>query len=61
MKTNKIKEETRNKCDECKTELVKTYVFTEFKIPFVCWVCPKSECFQLYEKEFMKKYHKNIR
>ena len=50
MKRNK------NICDECGTKLEKTFVMTEFRIPFVCWVCPKSECFQLYEKEFKNKY-----
>jgi len=46
----------KNVCDECGTELEKTFVLTEFKIPFVVWVCPKSECYQLYQKEFNKKY-----
>jgi len=46
----------KNKCDECGTELEKTFVLTEFSIPFVCWVCPKSECYQLYKKMFENKY-----
>ena len=45
-----------NKCDECGAELEKTFVLTAFDIPFVCWVCPKSECFQLYKKSFENKY-----
>ena len=49
----------KNKCDECGTELEKTFVLTQFNIPFVCWVCPKSECFQLYKKEFERKYLHN--
>lgn len=48
-----------NKCDECGTILEKTFVFTEFNIPLAVWVCPKSECYQLYLKEFNKKYHGN--
>ena len=46
----------KNKCDECGAELEKTFVLTQFKIPIVCWVCPRSECYQLYDKMFKKKY-----
>ena len=53
-----IHKKHRNICDECKSELEKTYVMTEFDIPFVCWVCPKSECYRLYRKYFKKKYQR---
>ena len=49
----------KNKCDECGTELEKTFVFTKYNIPFVVWVCPKSECYQLYRKQFEKEYFKH--
>jgi hypothetical protein len=49
----------KNKCNECGTVLVKTYILTQFNIPFICWVCPKSEMFKEYERLFKSKYHKN--
>jgi len=51
----------QNICDECGEKLVKTYVITAFNVPFVCWVCPKSEMFKEYERLFKNKYHRNIR
>lgn len=47
-----------NKCDECSTELEKDFIMTEFNLPVAAWVCPKSEIYQLYKKEFKNKYHK---
>ena len=61
MKRSLVKITPINRCDECGTKLEKTFVLSNLDIPFVCWVCPKSEMFKLYEKEFMKKYHKKIR
>lgn len=49
----------KNKCDECGTELEKTFVLTAFDVPFVCWACPKSECYQLYKQMFERKYLHN--
>lgn len=50
-----------NKCDECKTKLEKTFIMTKYNLPLVAWVCPKSEIYQLYQKEFTKEYHKNLK
>lgn len=46
----------KNICEDCGRELEKVFILTPFKIPVLCWICSKSECYKLYKKEYRKEY-----
>ena len=48
-----------NKCDECGTELEKTFIISKDNLPIFVWVCPKSEIYQCYKEDFEKRYNKH--
>lgn len=51
---------SKNKCDECNAILNKEQILAEFGVPLVVWVCPNSEFYQYYRRQFRKKYYCTI-
>jgi hypothetical protein len=46
-----------NSCDECGSKLEKIPFITIFNNIVTAWVCPKSEMYQIYKKEYEKRYY----
>lgn len=46
-------------CDECHEFLRKDFVICFDGSPLTVWICPNSEIWDIYQKNFQKKYHQH--